>query len=213
MKKIIDGVKKFQVDVFPKHKRLFGELASGQSPEVLFITCSDSRIDPCLITQTKPGELFISRNAGNIVPIYKPLKSGGITASIEYAVLALNVRHVVVCGHTDCGAMKGALDTEALTSLPHTKEWIQHSFDAVDRVKVRHGCSCHEKLGENYLPEVIEENVIQQLTHLTSHPCIKEKMAAGLLEIHGWVYDIETGDVKILNQVDSTFSDLNHVGE
>ena len=142
------------------------------------------------------------------MPIYKPLKSGGITASLEYAVSALNVRHVVVCGHTGCGAMIGALNPEALTNLPHTREWIEHSFEAVDRVKSRHDCSCSEPLDESFLPEVIEENVKQQLKHLVTHPCVQEKMAEGALEIHGWVYNIETGVVQNLNKETDSFENL-----
>ena len=195
MEDIIAGVKRFQSEVFPKHKALFGELASGQNPDVLFITCSDSRIDPCLITQTSPGELFISRNAGNIVPLYLPHKSGGITSSIEYAVSALGVRHIVVCGHTDCGAMKGALDPDALKDLPHTKDWIAHSIPAIDKIKQRHHCDCDKPLGEKYLREVIEENVVQQIEHLQTHPCVKDKLKSGEIELHGWVYEIESGQV------------------
>ncbi|NRB42377.1 MAG: carbonic anhydrase [Pseudomonadales bacterium] len=208
MKNIVAGVKRFQTDIFPKHKKLFDELASGQNPDVLFITCSDSRVDPCLITQTKPGELFISRNAGNIVPVYEPAKSGGITSSIEYAVAALHVKHIVVCGHTDCGAMKGALNTDALEGLPHTKEWIAHSNDAIKVIQQRHGCDCHENLSEDFLPELIEQNVVQQLEHLLTHPAVKARVDKGELEIHGWVYHIETGQVLQLAE-NGQFIDLH----
>lgn len=206
MQKIIEGVKHFKKEVFPKRKELFDELATGQNPEVLFITCSDSRIDPCLITQTAPGELFISRNAGNIVPLYNAAKSGGITASIEYAVAALGVKHIIVCGHTDCGAMKGALNTDALDALPHTREWIAHSQEAVDLVKQRHGCDCHSHLGTEHLREVTDQNVIQQLRHLKTHPAVKSKLEAGELQLHGWVYNIGTGQVDRLDDASNVFS-------
>ena len=126
MDHVISGVAKFQKEVYPNKKATFQKLANGQNPEVLFITCSDSRIDPNLVTQTDPGELFICRNAGNIVPPHSN-QTGGMTASIEFAVAALGVSHIVVCGHTDCGAMKGAIKPEGLDALPHVKEWLSPS--------------------------------------------------------------------------------------
>jgi carbonic anhydrase len=121
MKALVDGVKKFQQTAFPAHQDLFSELASGQSPEWLFVTCADSRIDPCLITQTKPGELFLCRNAGNIVPPFGEAM-GGVSATIEYAVMALGVRHIIVCGHSDCGAMKGVLHPDKVAHLK-SRSW------------------------------------------------------------------------------------------
>src|SRR3982751_6550922 len=109
MERLLDGIRQFQKDVYPNRKELFEQLAGGQSPQALFITCADSRVVPDLITQTEPGDLFICRNAGNMVPAYSESQSGGVSATIEYAVAALNVEHVIVCGHTDCGAMKGIL--------------------------------------------------------------------------------------------------------
>ena len=117
------GVVKFQNEVYPEKKELFEKLSQGQAPEALFITCSDSRIETAMITQTEPGELFICRNAGNIVPPHTN-QTGGMTASIEFAVAALKVPHIVICGHTECGAMKGAMNTDSLTTLPHVKEWL-----------------------------------------------------------------------------------------
>ena len=125
MDHVISGVAKFQNEVYPDKKATFQKLANGQNPEVLFITCSDSRIDPNLVTQTDPGELFICRNAGNIVPPHSN-ETGGMTASIEFAVAALGVEHIVLCGHTDCGAMKGAINPEGLSSLHRVKEWLDH---------------------------------------------------------------------------------------
>ena len=123
MKNFIDGFIRFKRDVFPKRKQLFERLAGAQSPEALFITCADSRIVPDLIMQTEPGDLFICRNAGNIVPPYGEVQ-GGVSATIEYAVAVLNVSHIIVCGHTDCGAMKGILKPETLDELPTVKSWL-----------------------------------------------------------------------------------------
>jgi len=187
MDHIINGVLIFQKDVFPAHQKLFDELATQQSPEVLFITCSDSRIDPNLVTQSQPGDLFICRNAGNIVPPHSKA-TGGMTASIEYAVAVLGVRHIVVCGHTDCGAMKGVLNMDALEELPHVKEWLSHSRSAVEIVKFM-----GESSGATQLERVTEENILQQIQHLKTHPVVASRLAAGQLQLHAWMYDIESG--------------------
>ena len=122
--KILRGLKRFQKKVYPKHRELFRKLALQQRPTALFITCADSRIDPCLLTQTKPGELFICRVIGNIVPRY-PESIGGVSATIEYAVGVLGVPDVIVCGHTDCGVMKGVLNPEALKPLANVSAWLE----------------------------------------------------------------------------------------
>lgn len=200
MDKLISGLAKFQADSFAEHKELFESLATGQNPDVLFITCSDSRIDPNLITQTKPGDLFICRNAGNIVPPHSS-NTGGITASIEYAVEVLGVRHVVVCGHSDCGAMKGAMNPDSIKALPHVSNWLGHSSAALARVTARHdGEMCSDHLGE-----MIEENVSMQLKHLETHPSVAAKMATGSVTLHGWVYDIASGSVRCYDRSSDTF--------
>lgn len=191
MKHVIEGVLKFRSEVFPGRQELFSELASGQSPQVLFITCADSRIDPSLVTQCGPGELFICRNAGNIVPPWGPTAESN-TASIEYAVSVLGVSDVVVCGHTDCGAMKGALAPEGLEELPQVSGWLGHSRAAVATAKARHpGLE-----GEALLAAVTEENVLLQLQHLRTHPAITAAQARGELRLHGWVYDIGAGEIR-----------------
>ena len=148
MEKLISGIARFRNSSFEERKKLFSELATGQSPEVLFITCSDSRIDPNLVTQTEPGDLFIIRNAGNIVPPHMRT-AGGVTASIEFAVAALGVTHIVVCGHSDCGAMKGALNPGALTDLPHVQDWLEHSRGAVEAVRASERITCSTQLYEH----------------------------------------------------------------
>src|SRR6202167_3739257 len=125
MDQIFKGLKRFRARVYPKHSELFEKLALGQRPEALLITCADSRIDPCLLTQTKPGELFICRVIGNIVPSY-PDTIGGVSATIEYAVGVLEVPEVIVCGHTDCGVMKGALNPEALAEFTNVTPWLRY---------------------------------------------------------------------------------------
>lgn len=203
MEKLISGIARFQSSSYAERKKLFSELANGQSPEVLFITCSDSRIDPNLLTQTEPGDLFIIRNAGNIVPPH--LRSaGGVTASIEFAVAALGVEHIVVCGHSDCGAMKGALNRSALTDLPHVSDWLEHARGAVECVRAMHGSDSPE-----LLKEVTEENVKLQLNHLRTHPAVLAKLSTGDLELHGWVYDIEHGTIDAYEDAGDRFIPVN----
>ncbi|OFC68902.1 carbonic anhydrase [Alteromonas confluentis] len=203
MDHVISGVAKFQRDVYPEKKETFKKLATGQNPEVLFITCADSRIDPNLVTQTDPGELFICRNAGNIVPPHSN-QTGGMTASIEFAVAALGVSHIVVCGHTDCGAMKGALNPEKLDSLPHVKEWLGHCRCATEVVKEKHG----GELNADSLAEVTKENVLQQMQHLKTHPAVAAKLATKAVQLHGWVYDIETGMVHCYDPETDSFKEM-----
>ena len=203
MDHVISGVAKFQKEVYPGKKATFQKLANGQNPEVLFITCSDSRIDPNLVTQTGPGELFICRNAGNIVPPHSN-QTGGMTASIEFAVAALGVTHIVVCGHTDCGAMKGALNPEGLEGLPHVKEWLGHCRCATEVVKERHG-----KVAYEHLEEVTQENVVQQLQHLRTHPSVAAKLATGQVKLHGWVYHIGSGEVLCYDSASGEFERMS----
>ena len=191
MPKIVAGVVKFQNEVFPERKALFEKLATGQSPEALFITCSDSRIDPSLMTQTAPGELFICRNAGNIVPPHTTA-TGGMTASIEFAIGALNVPHIVICGHTECGAMKGAMNLDALSSLPHTKEWLSFSQAAVHVVEEKGP----DKSADEKMDALIRENVLLQIQHLKTHPVVAARLATGRVQLHAWVYDIKSGEVQ-----------------
>lgn len=198
MEKLISGIAQFRNSSYEERKKLFAELANGQSPEVLFITCSDSRIDPNLLTQTEPGDLFIIRNAGNIVPPHVRT-AGGVTASIEFAVAALGVKHIVVCGHSDCGAMKGALNTSALTDLPHVQNWLEHSRGAVEAVRAKHGDT------PAALEQVTEENVVQQMQHLRTHPAVLAKLATGDVDLHGWVYNIEHGTIVAYDEESDSF--------
>jgi carbonic anhydrase len=194
------GVVRFQNEVFPKKKDLFEKLSQGQSPEALFITCSDSRIETAMITQTDPGELFICRNAGNIVPPHVT-HTGGMTASIEFAVAALKVPHIVICGHTECGAMKGAMNPEGLDSLPHVKEWLSYSKAAVDVVRE----IAPDASEEQKMKILLEQNVILQLQHLRTHPSVAARLAKGDLVLHGWVYDIKTGGVNAFDDASARF--------
>jgi carbonic anhydrase len=208
MEQIIRGVLDFKKNIYPERKDLFGTLATGQNPDVLFVTCSDSRIDPNLLTGSHPGDLFICRNAGNIIPPHSN-ETGGMTASIEYAVAVLGVRHIIVCGHTDCGAVKGALDVAGLKGLPHVQEWLGHCRSAMEIVRERNGIAADCPVGVEHLNEAIEENVLQQVQHLKTHPAVAAKIATKKVEVHGWVYNIKSGTIRCCSQNDSAFDDFS----
>ena len=191
MQKLVQGIHHFQESVFRQQTELFQQLVHGQRPLALFITCSDSRIDPNLLTQTEPGELFIMRNAGNIVPPYGAVQ-GGESATIEYAVAVLKVDDIIVCGHSHCGAMNGLLFPAQVEKLPAVRAWLNHA-EATARI-----------IAENYqhidepqarLTATVEENVLVQLENLRTHPSVAAALARGDLKIHGWVYKFETGQV------------------
>src|ERR1700687_3366242 len=184
VERFLGGISRFQKHVYPKHQDLFERLAMGQRPEALFITCADSRIDPCLLTQTKPGELFICRVIGNVVPPY-PDAIGGVSATIEYAVGVLCVPEVVVCGHTDCGVMKGALNPEALESFPSVTAWLRYAPVEPRKPGPVAGA----------LLALTEQNVVAQLENLRSHPAVAARLEEGDLALHGWVYHIGAGAV------------------
>ena len=190
MENVLKGLVKFQQEVFSKKKPLFASLSTQQKPRVLFVTCSDSRIDPSLLTQTDPGDLFIIRNAGNLIPAYGAAM-GGSTATIEYGVSVLKVQDIIVCGHTDCGAMKGLLHPEKLQELPAVKAWLQHAETTVRMVKDHYA----NMKGEKRFAAVIRENVLVQLDHLKTHPAVATRLRKGDLRLHGWVYSIGTGEV------------------
>ena len=202
MQKIIKGYLQFKESGFEERKDLFAKLSNSQSPEVLFITCSDSRIDPNLITQTEPGDLFVIRNAGNIVPPHT-VESDGIVASIEFAVVALGVKHIVVCGHSNCGAMKGALNTSGLTTLPKVRGWLNYCSEAVALVESRENDLMSDKLNS-----VTQENVLLQIRRLEQYPEISKRLAGGDIEIHGWVYEIGDGAIKYFDKEKQAFIEL-----
>jgi carbonic anhydrase len=190
MQKLVEGIHVFQTQVFGTQRELFERLAEAQNPEVLFVTCADSRIVPNLITQTQPGDLFILRNAGNIVPPHGAGNTGE-AATIEFAVAGLGVRDVVLCGHSNCGAMDAILHPEKVARLPAVAAWLQHA-EATRRIIEE---SYRHLEGKALLTATVEENVLVQLENLRTHPAIAARLARGGLRLHGWVYKIETGEV------------------
>ncbi len=190
IQKLVDGVHAFQSKYFATHRALFRRLAErGQHPETLFITCSDSRVDPNLITSTKPGELFIVRNIGNVVPhVTVP---GGTAAAIEYAVEVLGVTNVIVCGHTHCGAINAILNPETMDRLPFVKRWLAQGERVRAIVAERYG-----QLDEGArMLAAVEENVLVQLENLRAFPNVADRLDRGVLSMAGWVFEIGSGDV------------------
>lgn len=201
MPKITRGIVRFKTEIYPQKKDLFDQLARGQHPEALFITCSDSRIDPNLLVQTDPGELFIIRNAGNIVPPYST-NTGGTTASIEYAVAVLGVKHIVICGHSECGAMQGVMNPELVKDLPHVRKWLSFSHTAYQIIQEK----APELENNKKLEMLIEENVLLQMRHLQTHSHVAAKLATGKIQLHGWTYDIGSGSVKAYDEEKRCFT-------
>jgi carbonic anhydrase len=190
MQKLVDGVHAFQAQYFATHRTLFRRLAErGQHPETLFITCSDSRVVPNLITSAAPGDLFIVRNVGNVVPhVTVP---GGTAAAIEYATEVLGVSNVIVCGHTDCGAINAILNPETMERLPFVKRWLAQGERVRSIVAERYA----HLADEERLIAAVGENVLVQLENLRAFPNVAERLERGTLRMSGWVFHIAKGKV------------------
>jgi carbonic anhydrase len=208
MQQLIDGVHYFQNVGFAQQQELFERLKSGQSPEACFITCADSRIDPNLITNAKPGQLFIVRNAGNVIPCYGTSNNGEL-AAVEFAVAVLGVKDIIVCGHTHCGAMKAVMQPETIASLPSLKNWLQHCDSTVQIIKDHYT----HLSGDNLVTATAEENVLVQLEHLRTLPIIASRASRGLLNLHGWMYKFETGQVFAYDSNEGQFLPMGDVAE
>lgn len=202
LEKLKEGARRFQVEVHAKRADEYRRVAeTPQSPHTLVIGCADSRVDLGMITSSEPGELFVNRNVGNMVPPYNGVR-GGVSAVIEYAVTALKVKHAVICGHSDCGAMKALLHPEQASSMPTVRRWLHHGQAAL-MVRRSLGSRNEDECAE--LARLTEENVLMQLVHLRTHPSVAGAMARGELTISGWVYDIGTGVVRIAEEGERDF--------
>ncbi|MFF0852872.1 carbonic anhydrase [Streptomyces sp. NPDC003280] len=192
MQPLIDNAR-----TFGQRPEEFTGLAAGQSPDVLFITCSDSRVVPALITGARPGELFELRTAGNIVPPYAPQRPTGEAAIIEYAVEVLGVRDVVVCGHSHCGAVGALVRGDDLTAVPAVRDWLAHA--------------AARPAGAAEDPEVaegVQSHALTQLLRLRSYPCVERRLAAGRIALHAWYYEVHTGAVRRHRPQTDTFEAL-----
>jgi carbonic anhydrase len=209
VQKLEAGIHHFQANYFAKHRGMFEKLAeAGQRPETLFITCSDSRVVPNLITNAAPGELFIVRNIGNIVPSVIRGVLGGVSAAIEYAVEVLGVGNVIVCGHTNCGAIDAILRPERTAHLPNVSRWLKESARIPTLIEERYG---HLE-GEERMIAAVEENVLIQLENLRSFDFVARKLDSGELKMNGWVFNIASGDVFDYDPVAGQFVQLGATG-
>jgi len=179
---------------FKKNKEALLKLVtSGQTPKALFIGCSDSRVIPDMIVQTNPGDLFVIRNVGNFVPPFKPDEDFHSTASgIEYAVSALNVKEIIICGHTHCGACEHLYETIEDDSLIHTKKWLELGESAKKAAILSLGLHSDR---EELLRLTEKLSIVKQIDNLLTYPCVKRRFEEGTLSIHGWYYNIENGSI------------------
>ena len=195
MKKLIEGIVEFRRNVRPGYKEAFGKLATGQSPDTLFIACSDSRVVPNLFASTNPGDLFVLRNVGNLVPECgnHGVSSGEESepAAIEFSVLSLNVANIIVCGHSECGAMRALVADRGKVSAPHLKSWLRHGDEALARLKS--GISLDSSL--SYHNQLSQVNVLLQMEHVKSYPIVQKRIEEGTLGVHGWWFDLAKADV------------------
>jgi carbonic anhydrase len=206
MRNLIQGIHQFQKEDFRELRDLFQELVHGQNPETLFITCSDSRIDPNRLTHSLPGDLFILRNAGNIVPPHGATATGE-AATIEFAVTGLGVKDIIVCGHSHCGAMKALINPEIIAEMPAMQGWLAHS-EATRRI-IRE--NYRDLSGDELLMAAIEENVLVQIEHLQTLPAVAARRARGAIHLHAWVYQFETGDVFAYDPRQQQFAPLRRL--
>lgn len=192
MQQLVAGIHHFQQHVLPAQREQFANLARGQNPLALFVTCSDSRIVPNLITNTEPGDLFLLRNVGNLVPAYHAQHADtSAAAAIEFAVAVLEVPAIVVCGHSKCGAIDALLHPEKLAGHPNVSGWLKHAEATRRIVQEKYAHLSDEKR----LNVAVQENVLAQLENLRTHPAVAAALASGRLTLHGWVYKFESCEV------------------
>jgi carbonic anhydrase len=206
LEQLKQGVRRFQTDIYPQQADVFTHAASeGQRPHTLFIACADSRVDPNAITSSGPGEVFVLRNIGNMVPAYGEML-GGVSAVVEFAVSSLGVKHIVVCGHTQCGAMQALLSPQSTANMPTVTSWLKNAHAALSITR-----SIEERMSDDpHRPSVIElltqQNVLLQMQHLKTHPSVAGAMAQGELTLSGWIYNIGTGGISIVEDGGQSFT-------
>ena len=210
LEQLKQGVRRFQAEVYPQQAGMLEQAATeGQRPHTLFITCADSRIDPVAITSANPGEIFVTRNIGNMVPAYGEML-GGVSAVIEFAVATLGVQHVVVCGHTQCGAVKALLQPASVEKLPTVKAWLKNAHAAVAVAETLHQREedANPATARPAVDILTEENVLLQMQHLKTHPSVAGALAIGNLTLSGWIYNIATGEVRIAEDGQRVFKTI-----
>ena len=211
MKKLINGIVEFQKKMTPSHREQFARLAIGQSPDTLFIICSDSRVAPNVFASTDPGDLFVVRNVGNLIP---PCGGMGISigdesevAALEFAILNLKVKDIVICGHSECGAMHAIYNGREHVDAPHLRSWLVHGQQAMENMKA--GAQIAPELAPHN--ELSQLNVLQQLSHLKTYPLVQERLDAGTINIQGWWFDIAEARVYAYNEEKKKFVPIDDV--
>ena len=205
MKKLIKGLHKFQTEVFPIQKDFFQELTKGQNPDILFVSCSDSRINPHLVTSADPGDLFLLRNAGNIIPVYG--SSIGEAATIEFAVCELKVKDIIICGHSHCGAINAALTMDTIVDQPNLTLWIEEHIMPTLRLVQKN----YPELDQDSLADILlQEHVLQQIENLKTHPVVAKAVEENEITLHAWVYTFESGDIFSFNVQEGQFEVIKH---
>ncbi len=203
LERLKQGVRRFRADVYPSLRDEYLEAAvHPQHPHSLIVACADSRVAVEKIVSWRPGEVFITRNVGNVVPVFGEVP-GAVSAVVEYAVTALRVQHIVICGHSDCGAMKALLHPDSMDEMPAVRGWLISAKAALPRAHAN--CSCLE---EDILPCLTEQNVLLQIEHLKTHPSVVSAIEGGTLTVSGWVYEIGTGAVRICEDGETIFRPL-----
>jgi carbonic anhydrase len=205
MRKLIRGIVDFRERLLPQYAQRFRALAHGQAPDALFITCSDSRVVPDLLISTDPGDLFVIRNVGNMVPpaTAEGASTGDLSeaSAIEYSILVLNVRDLVVCGHSECGAMKAALTRQPMPETPNLAKWLHHATSAVFRLEQEGPLDARLNRDD----QLSQLNVLVQLEHLASYPIVRQRIANGTLHLSGWWFNIATGEMWAYERESRTF--------
>ncbi|HSX04587.1 MAG TPA: carbonic anhydrase [Rhabdochlamydiaceae bacterium] len=197
MKKLIQGIVDFRKNRTEESRELFAKLALGQKPDTLFIACSDSRVVPNIFASTNPGDLFVLRNIGNLIPpVTAPLQDNSASAVIEFAIFSLKVSDIIICGHSECGAMQALSQGIDTLCCPHLESWLKYGEESLDKVKK--GFKINPSLSEhNQLSQV---NVLQQIEHTKSYPFIRERLEKKEIRVHGWWFDIAKADVYCYEQ-------------
>ncbi|CAF23654.1 carbonic anhydrase [Candidatus Protochlamydia amoebophila] len=191
MKKLIQGIADFRQGLTEESRHLFANLALGQTPDVLFIACSDSRVVPNLFASTNPGDLFVLRNIGNLIPPFSVDSDNSALAAIEFSIFSLNVPDIIVCGHSECGAMRALVEGIQGNCCSHLQSWLKHGENSLNLV--RNGMTINPSLSEHN--QISQINVLQQIEHIKSYPFIRERLDKNELRIHGWWFDIAHADV------------------
>lgn len=202
MRKLIQGIVDFRASLTKESRELFAQLALGQKPDALFVACSDSRVVPNLFASKNPGDLFVLRNIGNLIPPFSlDEKDNSASAVIEFSVFCLNVANIIICGHSECGAMQALTNQLEIHSCPHLKSWLKHGQESLKKIKS--GFVLNPSLSEhNQLSQV---NVLQQMQHIASYPFVQERIKNKQLHIHGWWFDIAQADVYCFESTQNNF--------